>query len=338
MLFTPEQDVKEDSSSWNDDSLPAAADEDWEIAAGDTTTQQAYTNIPAKKYDKKGGYKGRIPLTKGEEQLARSNLKKLIRKLCLWPKDQMVPAGYDIYQGLSKESYGLTRAGQGMRNVIILLLLESPIFVQRANATNFLTEVLGSNETHTRQNITKIYRLFTMGGTDEIARKLKITGVGGISTEIVNSGFAGFNPFTDEDYETYSDPNFLLQDPAEFEVKDIHALCMVAPSSRLKYQELPNFLSNKRNKSHIHDFHEKLKDRKSLVLDWLHINIAREPLHVTPSSRQGFGPTQFGMYISHVFPEMYNKKVFALVANCSRFQVILRGFHSFFPPVSPLLS
>ena len=129
-----------------------------------------------------------------DDQAARHRLKSLIRTMCTWAKDKAIPRGHDVLQGLPVSSYGL-KAGSGYKGVVMLLALESPVFYQRSNALEFFSEYLDISQTLLRQQISRTYKLFSLGATEAAARKLKVGGLTRVAQEIKERGFGGFNPF-----------------------------------------------------------------------------------------------------------------------------------------------
>jgi len=257
-----------------------------------------------------GGGKDLASNDLAEPSVIQNNLKKLIRMYCLWPKGRMVPADFDIGQGLPNADYGIRMHGK-LAFVVMFLMLESPIFLQRSNAVEFFVELGGFSQAETRSFITRVYKLFAMNLDVKAAAKLNLGILLPFANEIAANGFSVFNPFTADDVLAYTDPEWLLRDPMT-EIKDVFDVCLVAPSSRLLHKALPNFNNCKRNRARIHNIHEKFKaQRLTETLEYLNSN---QPLRVKPSSKGSFRHMLINSYISDILPEMWKNNAFAVVA------------------------
>ena len=257
-----------------------------------------------------------FPLEDGNESKARERLKELIRMICLWPYGTEIPVDLDILHGQSPSHYGLNARGGGKPYIfeLVMLSLESPIFLQRRTCVQFYSKLFRVPLRPWKIKIRNMYLFWERGGDLKTCDKYRFPCSSKVLKELILKGFNTFNPFTDADLHTYDDEDGAksithLQKPKE--VKNFEDLFMCTPSSRLNCPA-PNFFVAPKNRRHAHDGIETLAQTNTPVLDWLAENHVKE-INVICRSRC-YGQGAFFQQHVGLIPDFGLNHVFAIVA------------------------
>ena len=250
----------------------------------------------------------------GKKQ-ARERLKELIRIICLWPHEQEIPVDYDILHSQSPSHYGLNSRGGGKPYIfeLVMLSLESPIFIQRRTCVKFYSKLFRVPLRPWKIKIRNMYLFWERGGNLNTSDKYRFPCSSKVLKELILNGFESFNPFTDHnirDYENRECTKSLRENKAPKEVKTFEDLFMCTPSSRLNCPA-PNFFVAPKNRRHAHDGIQSLAQTSNPVLDWLTENQINE-INVTCNSRC-YGQGAFFQQHVGLIPDFSLNHVFAMV-------------------------
>ena len=257
-----------------------------------------------------------FPIEEGDANQARERLKELIRLICLWPYGTEIPVDYDILQGQSPSHYGLNARGGGKPYIfeLVMLSLESPIFLQRRTCVQFYSKLFRVPLRPWKIKIRNMYLFWERGGDLKTCDKYRFPCSSKVLKELILKGFHSFNPFTNADLRIYDDEEGVksitdCKQPKE--VKNFEDLFMCTPSSRLNCPA-PNFFVAPKNRRHAHDGIETLAQTNNPALDWLTANQLKE-LKVMCQNRC-YGQGAFFQQHVGLIPDFSLNHVFAIVA------------------------
>ena len=244
---------------------------------------------------------------------ARKRLKDLLRIICLWYYETDIPVNYDILQGQSPSYYGLNARGGGKPYIfeLVMLSLESPIFLQRKTCVQFYSKLFRVPLRPWKIRIRNMYLFWERGGDIKTCDKYRFPCSSKVLKELILNGFDSFNPFTESELQNYEHTKSMVSIEEPKEVKNFEDLFMCTPSSRLNCPA-PNFFVAPKNRRHAHDGIEKLAQTHNPVLDALITNHSKE-LTVKCKNRC-YGQGAFFQQHVGLIPDFGLNHVFGMVA------------------------